>query len=210
MIQTPGIALYEKQYCDIQFERARLFRLIREKYKCTETLYPGSSVHITPSFYFPHVVYLDRSQTAVDFFADETAVLAYINRKKTYKRSAYIRFIAQDYAEDLPLPEGSFDLLLALFAPNVVQTCQHYLKKGGLLVSNNFQDEALTAAARPEFELIAVIRYQKKVYVLVQEEPEKWLRTTKNAKTKRYLKQASSGFAYVEAEDYFVFKKRFG
>ena len=157
MVQNATIALYKKQYAEFQFERAGLFKLIREKFGCTEVLYPGSSVHITPSFYFPHVVYVDTSPTAVNFFADETAVLTHIDRKKTYKRSAYLRFIAQDYAEELPLPEESFDLLLALFAPNVVPTCQKYLKKGGILVTNNFQDEALTAAATPALALISVV-----------------------------------------------------
>ncbi len=207
MIRSSGLELYEKQYRDIQFERAGLFKLVQEKYNCIEVLYPGSSVHITSSFYFPHVVYVDHSQAAIDFFADETAVLAYINRKKTYKRSAYIRFMAQDYTKPLPLHEKQFDLLLALFAPNVVQTCQQYLKTGGILLTNNFQNEALTAAAQSNFELLSLVRYQKKAYAVI-EKPEKWLNTAKKAKTKRYLHQASAGFEYVEQEDYFVFKKR--
>lgn len=208
MILKSTIDLYEKQYRDIGFERANLFKLIQETHSCTEVLYPGSSVHFTPSLYFPHVVYVDHSQTAVNFFANETAVLAYINRKKTYKRSAYIRFIAQNYAEDMPLPEGSFDLLLALFAPNVVQTCQKYLKKGGILVTNNFQGEAVVAATAPTLTLISVIQYQKKAYTLVGDTPEKWLHAAQSSKTKRYLKQASTGYEYVEAENYFLFKKQ--
>ncbi len=208
MTANSAIELYEKQYYDIGFERADLFKLIREKYSCTEVLYPGSSVHFTPSLYFPHVVYVDCSQTAIDFFADETAVRTYIHHKKTYKRSAYVRFIAQDYSEDLPLPEGSFDLLLALFAPNVVPTCQKYLKKGGILVTNNFQDEAVVAAATPTLTLISVVQYQKKAYTLVEDEPGKWLPAAQTSKTKRYLKQASAGFEYVEAETYFIFKKQ--
>ncbi|MAU00940.1 MAG: hypothetical protein CL608_27660 [Anaerolineaceae bacterium] len=208
MVKNATIALYKKQYVDIQFERAGLFKLIREKYGATEVLYPGSSVHITPSFYFPHVVYVDSSPTAVDFFANETAVLAYINRKKTYKRSAYIRFIAQNYAEDLPEPEASFDLLLALFAPNVVPTCQKHLKKDGILVTNNFQDEALVAAATPTLTPISMVQYQKKAYALVEDTPEKWLNAANAGKTKRYLQQASAGYEYVEAEQYFLFKKQ--
>lgn len=208
MSKNATLAHYEKQYVDIQFERAGLFKLIQEKYGGTEVLYPGSSVHITPSFYFPHVVYVDTSPTAVDFFADETAVLTHINRKKTYKRSAYIRFIPRNYAEDLPLPEGSFDLLLALFAPNVVPNCHKYLKKGGILVTNNFQDEARLAAATPTLALISVVQYQKKGYTLVEDAPEKWLRGADRGKTKRYLQQASAGFEYVETENYFLFKNQ--
>ena len=201
------MSLYEKQYVAIQFERAGLFKLLREQYGCTEVLYPGSSVHITPSFYFPHLVYVDSSETAVHFFADETAVRNHINRHKTYKRSAYVRFIAQDYTTALPLPDGQFDLLLALFAPNVVQTCQKYLKRGGILVTNNFQDEAQTAVTNPALALVAVVQYRQKHYVLVEDEPDRWLPPPNNSKTKRYLKQTSAGFAYTEAENYFLFKK---
>ncbi|MCC6605789.1 MAG: hypothetical protein IT327_21455 [Anaerolineae bacterium] len=204
------MSLYKTQYVDLQFERAGLFKLIRQQFGCTEVLYPGSSVHITPSFYFPHVVYVDSSAAAAAFFADETAVLTTINHKKTYQRSAYIRFIAQDYAAPLPLPEGQFDLLLALFAPNVVPTCQKYLKNGGLLVTNNFQDEAQTAAADPALVLNAVIRYHKKAYSLAEGDAAKWLTPSQYSPTKRYLQQSSSGYAYVEAERYFLFKKRPG
>lgn len=208
MTSNSAIAPYEKQYRNIGFERAGLFKLIREIYHCTEVLYPGSSVHITPSFYFPHVVYVDRSQAAIDFFANQTAVHTYINRKKTYKRSTYIRFIAQDYAGDLPLPEGSFDLLLALFAPRVMHTCHKYLKKGGLLVTNIFQDEALVAAASLALGFLSMVQYQKKAYALVEDAPEKWLNAANTGKTKRYLQQASIGYEYVEAENYFIFRKQ--
>lgn len=204
------MSLYKTQYVDLQFERAGLFKLIREQFGCTEVLYPGSSVHITPSFYFPHVVYVDSSAAAAAFFANETAVLTTINHKKTYKRSAYIRFIAQDYAAPLPLPEGQFDLLLALFAPNVVQTCQNYLKTGGILVTNNFQDEAETAAAHPALAVAGVIRYHKKAYTLAEGDPAQWLTPSQNRPPKRYLRQSSAGYAYVEAERYFLFKKRPG
>lgn len=208
MKHNSALAPYETQYRDIQFDRAGLFALIRKQFKVTELLYPGSSVHITPSFYFPHVVYVDTSKTAVRFFAEETAVLAYINRHKTYKRSAYLQFIAQDYTKPLPLPENQFDLLLALFAPHVIQTCQKYLKRGGVLITNNFQDEALTAAAMPQFQPIALVQYRQKAYRLVTEKPEAWLKPARKTKVKRYLEQAAAGFAYVEEEDYFFFQKR--
>ena len=53
-----------------------------------EVVYAGCSIPITPSLFFPHVVYIDKSEQAERFFADEQAILASINRRKHYKRSA--------------------------------------------------------------------------------------------------------------------------
>lgn len=204
------MTLYQKQYVAFQFERAGLFKLLRQEFQCTEVLYPGSSVHITPSFYFPHVVYVDYSETAVKFFANETAVLTHINHHKTYKRSAYVRFIAQDYTKALPLPEGQFDLLLALFAPNVVQTCHKYLRRGGILVTHNLENAVQTAVANPALLLKAVVQYRQKTYQLVTENPAQCLSSVKNSQTKQYLKQTSTGLEYIEAENYFLFEVKAG
>ena len=91
------IQYYQKYYLEPMHERAPLFKLTAEYIKCRSVLYPGCMVHITPSFYFPHVVYVDKHDVAHHFFSDLEAVKVYINRKKTYKRSAYIRFIEQDF-----------------------------------------------------------------------------------------------------------------
>jgi hypothetical protein len=59
---------YKAQYIDLNIERAALFKAIRDQYHCRDVLYPGCSVHITPSLYFPHVVYVDQSDAAAQFF----------------------------------------------------------------------------------------------------------------------------------------------
>lgn len=38
MAKNATIALYKKQYVEFQFERAGLFKLIRQKFGCTEVL----------------------------------------------------------------------------------------------------------------------------------------------------------------------------
>lgn len=203
---NPTITVYQKHYSDITFERAGLFSLIRENYPCTEVLYPGSFVHITPSFFFPHVVYVDQDPVAGRFFADSSTIRQYIDRNKLYKRSAYVRFIAQDYTEKLDLRAGQFDLLLSLFAGNVSQSCKRYLKAGGILVTNNFQGDARQAAADHEFQMIAVVSYQAKKYSLLQDPVvERFM--PGRAKRKPYTRQVSRGIEYVEDEDYFVFRK---
>jgi hypothetical protein len=205
MKTNPAIDLYRKLYVEPQFERTALFALFRQQYACESVLYPGCSIHIAPSFVFPHVVYVDRSPETIQFFSDTAAVQEYINRHKTYNRSAYFRFIAQDYTLPLLLKEQSFDLLLALFAGDISSACKSYLKPGGLLLTNNLQGDARQADVDPDFQLMAVVQYRKKRYKLDNNHPRAVLEA--RAKTKRYLKQTTCGVQYSEAEDYFVFQK---
>ena len=113
-MKNSAIELYKKQLVDIKFERAGLFKALKERYGCNQVLYPGSSVHITPSLFFPHVVYVDQSSTAAEFFSELDSIQTYVSRNKHYKRRAYIRFIAQDYTVPLTLPKEEFDLLISL------------------------------------------------------------------------------------------------
>lgn len=207
MKSNSAIDLYRKTYSDILFERAGLFKVIKENYGCNYVLYPGSSIHITPSLFFPHVVYVDQSPIAIKFFADEPGVLQYINRNKKYKRSAYVRFIAQDYSTAMPLPEEQFDLLISLFADGISRTCKKYLKVGGILVTHNFHNDAAEAAADRELKLIAVVRYRKKTYSLIEDIPEDILTPKRKAGTKKYARRTSDGIEYTEKEDYFIFRR---
>jgi hypothetical protein len=153
--------LYETQYVQLNFERAGFFKAIRDHYSCKEVLYPGCSTHITPSLYFPHVVYVDKSEAAAQFFAGEKPILDFVERNKHYKQSAYIRFFQQDYSRPLSLRERSFDLLLALFAEGIAKSCAQYLKPGVLLLTNNHQGDAVDAVNGRKFTLIAMVRSQK-------------------------------------------------
>jgi hypothetical protein len=201
------IDLYKKYYGSIQFDRANLFKLIKETYNCSEVLYPGCFIHITPSFFFPHVVYVDRNPDAVKFFADMDGVLQFINHNKNYKRTPYVRFIAQDYTTAMPLEDRQFDLVLSLYAGGISRVCKKYLKIGGILLTHNFQNEAGDAAADASLQLIAAIRFHKKAYTLIEDSPDTILSLRGKAKTKRVLKQTSSGVECSENEDYFIFRR---
>ena len=171
-------------------------------------LYPGCSIHITPSFFFPHVIYVDSSPVAQAFFADRQGVLAYVNSRKTYRSPAHLRFLAQDYTRALPLEPGRFDLVVSLFAGDIARNCSRYLKRGGLLLTNNHHGDAAQAAALRDLELISVIRFRRKDYVFVDELPGDRLPRFGPPKTERYLKSSSNGLTYVENDEYFVFQCR--
>jgi len=48
---------YKKYYVDREYEQVDLFRLLKEKWEINRAVYPGSFVHISPSFIFSDVVY---------------------------------------------------------------------------------------------------------------------------------------------------------
>jgi len=54
-----------------------------------------------------------------------------------------VRFIHQDFTDPLPLREGSFDLLPALYAPGVARAMARYLCVGGLLATDNHGGDAV-------------------------------------------------------------------
>lgn len=150
--------VYQEYVVAPDLERTALFEALRRWCARRATvLYPGSSVHVTPSFFFQHVVYVDRSELSRAFFGQPQAVLDVVNARRRYRERPFIRFLAQDFTAALPLPEGSFDVLLALYTGGISTACARYVKQGGILVTNNHHGDARDAAQLPDFELHGVI-----------------------------------------------------
>ena len=202
------LAKYQKQYAELRFERGDLFKLISEKYHPTGVLYPGCSIHITPAFYFPHVVFVDKDRATLEFFSNHEVVLDFVMRNRQYRRKPYIHFIPQDFTKPLPVPENQFDLVLSLFTGDVSRACKQYLKTGGLLLTNNHQNDAVEAAQKTELTLIASVQFRRGRYQLIENNPDRSIKIkSQKGTTKNYLRQTSSGVEYIENEIYYVFKK---
>lgn len=201
------IELYRKHYSDIEFERSGLFEYISENYACGEVLYPGCFTHITPSFYFPHVVYVDKDPVAADFFADRAGILQFVDRNKKYKRSAYIQFIAHDYLLEMPLAEGQFDILIALYASGIARACKRYLKTGGILVTNNFHKDAEDAVLDDDYRLISVVHRHKKHYAPIYGDSKHLADSLKIAGVTKSIRRTAQGIEYTEPDDYFIFRR---
>jgi len=202
------IEKYQKVYTTTHFERVGLFELIREEYHPQQVLYPGCATHITPACFFPHIVFVDQDPTVSEFFSNQDAILDWIKRHKKYRRSPYIQFIYQDFTEPLPVQQEQFDLLLALYTGGVSRACKMYLKRGGFLITNNHQNDAVEAARDKQLSLEAVARMRGGKYRLVDTEPGGFLRSrNQTVQSKRYLRRVSGGFEYVEEESYYIFKK---
>jgi hypothetical protein len=108
--------LYNKHFVLKAFEREDLFVAIRNKYGCKSALYPGSFIHITPSFIFPEVIYVDSHSQAKRFFKNIKDVIEIINSKKQYPKKSNVIFFGQSYLKPLPTPVNSIDLLISQYA----------------------------------------------------------------------------------------------
>jgi hypothetical protein len=155
-------AIYKNYITDQKLDRLEVFTRLRESYgnDIQYVLYPGCFVHITPSFVFSHVTYVDKDPYVLCFFNNRAAVEKLIALRKIYDCHTYIEFIFGDYFKTLPLREGGYDLLIALYAPEVSLSCKKYLRNGGLLLTNDHLNDGGRAASDTEYRLIAV--FEKK------------------------------------------------
>lgn len=147
--------LYDSYFVDRAFERLDIFEALVERFKPQRALYPGSFVHVTPSFVIPSVTYVDTDRRCPRFFGD-LAVNEMIQRRKRYAEQAQVILHAQSYLTPLPEPEQSFDLLISQWAGPISQACKRYLKVGGILLANNSHGDASLASADDSFKLNAV------------------------------------------------------
>lgn len=146
---------YRKYHIDKADERLGLFEGLVERFGVGRALYPGSFVHVTPSFVIPEVVYVDSDKRAAAFFADP-GTMALVRKQRAYAYEPVIRFHHQDFATPLQEPEAYFDLLISQYAGFVSRDCKRYLKIGGYLAVNNSHGDASMARLDPGFELVAV------------------------------------------------------
>lgn len=206
MAAPQSIAYYKKYVADMGLERAEVFQAVRQWADVAAVLYPGCFIHVTPSFSFQHVVYVDYNDLARQFFADAPGVTRFVTGRKQYRQPPYIRFIAQDYTTPLPLRAGSFDLLLALYAGGIPQACWDYLRPGGLLLSNNHHDDAGWAARSEAYELAAVIHHKGSACRIEETGLDGYF-VPKTAARRRAGSGQTPYPEYTRRADYYLFRK---
>ena len=94
--------LYDKYHISRTDERLQLFEILRSELGVESGLYPGCFVHVTPSFVFPRMLYVDSDARARLFF-DEGPADSIVRKRKSYSQYARIEFTRQDYAKPLPV-----------------------------------------------------------------------------------------------------------
>ena len=200
--------LYKKEYLEKQFERTEMFCKIQEKYKINKALYPGSYVHITPSFVIPYVVYVDSDKNAKRFFDDPKSVATFIEKNKTYQDTASFRFIYKDYSKKLDLAEEQFDLLISQWAGPISQSCKKYLKLGGILLVNNSHADSGLAYLDPNYQLVAVVQFKNGKFNISETNLDAYFIPKKDQIiTIESLLQSGRGIAYTKTANSYIFKK---
>jgi len=200
--------LYRRFHADKADERRGLFRGLVERYGVATALYPGSFVHVTPSFVIPEVVYADADRRAARFFADPE-LLEEVRRRCDYQGEATIRFHAGDYTKGLPEVEGYFDLLISQYGGFVSRHCARYLRAGGLLVANNSHGDASMAALDPGYELVAVCRRYGERFMFSDGDLETYLIPKKGSPPSRQeLERTMRGPAFTRRVADYVFRRR--
>jgi hypothetical protein len=154
LYSTP--ALYKKYFIDIGIERLSLFKNIKQKFECTKVLYPGSFVHVTPSFYFPEVVYLDLDKRCKRFFSDNDTI-KFVSSIKEYKEKPIIRFYEISFENDIVEENEYFDLVISQYSGFISKYCTKYLKRNGILLANDSHGDATLAFTSGNYDLIGIV-----------------------------------------------------
>lgn len=208
MNNNRNIDSYKRFYVDINFDRAGLFEILKKEYGCNTVLYPGCSIHITPSFYFQHVVYVDISKMVREFFDDIHSIINYINSNKKYKQSAYVQFIHEDYTKPLPIREKNYDLLIALYAGEITRFCKKYVKLGGIILTNNHQGDAEELLKDSPIAIDGLIYKKGKAYAIEKDINDDFKDIIKrHSNNKKDMKNTSKGLEYADNQCYFALKK---
>ena len=201
------LSLYKKYHIDRNDERLGMFIILKEKYKINKALYPGSFVHITPSFVFPKVVYVDTNKPAKDFFNDPS-IHEFVSNKKFYVEEPVISFHHKDYRKDIGETKESFELLISQYAGFISQFCKKYLKIEGILLANSSHGDASMASIDTDYEFIGVLNKRRNKYSFSEKNLDSYFIPKKPRKiTREYLKKIKRGIGYTKSPSAYLFRR---
>lgn len=189
-------------------DRHRLFRAVQTERPIGTALYPGSYVDVAASFVFPRVVYADMDRRAAAFFSDRAGVLEIIAAQPGAPEHPDFQFVHSDYAEELGLPEGSFDLLISLYAGFVSESCTRYLRVGGLLLVNSSHGDAAMASIDKRYQLAGVVLSARADYRVRTKGLDEYLVPKRDIEiTRDALHSSGRGIAYTKPAYAYLFER---
>lgn len=201
------LALYRHHYRDHDFERAHLFERIAERYGATSALYPGSFVHVTPSFVFPIVVFVDLDARAKRFFAD-AGLPSFVSEHKRYPEEPTIRFHAADYRGELDEPAEGFDLLISQYAGPVSQHTKRHLGIEGLLLANDSHGDASLASLDGDYRFVAAVLKGRAGYRLDTDDLERYFVPKSDVEvTRERIERMQRGIGYTKRASAYLFER---
>ena len=206
--ESKCIELYRKYYLDRDYEQVDLFKLLDDAFTLSNVVYPGSFVHISPSFVFPNVTYIDSDRQARGFFDNDKQIKTYIRGRKAYKQEPNVTFVDADYRKIRSDLLDRFDLLISQYAGFVSEACKPYLKVGGLLLVNNSHGDAGLAAVDEDFELIATVHVSRGKYrISYTDLAEYFVPKNKVKLTQAYLHDLGKGVGYIRTAPLYLFRR---
>lgn len=199
--------LYEKHYSGEKARRG-FFDALADWRRPDRVLYPGSFIHVTASFVFPSVVYVDNDRNAQRFFSKRDDVVSFVTRHKVYRETPEMVFHGSSYEADLPESEESFDLLISLYAGLISKPCKRYLKLGGILAANNSHGDAGLASIDPDYAFIGVMQGRGDRLRVVEEDLDAYFKPKKETKvTEALLRKLNQGIGYTLTAPAYLFKR---
>lgn len=199
--------LYAKYYAGEKARRG-LFNALAAWRRPGRVLYPGGFIHVTASFVFPAVVYVDTDRNAKRFFARMDEVVAFVNRNKVYRERPEVAFHGTSYEAELPEPEGSFDLLLSLYAGFISKPCKRYLKVGGILAVNNSHGDAGLASIDRDYALVGVVQGRGDRLRVVEDDLATYFQPKQATRvTEALLRELGRGIGYTATAPAYLFER---
>jgi hypothetical protein len=206
MVKSPA-ELYREHHIGKSDERLGLFAGLVEHFGVSSALYPGSFVHVTPSFAIPRVVYVDSDKRARAFF-DDPRTLELVKRRRRYDATPIVRFHHGDYTHAIDEADESFELLISQYAGFVSRACKRYLNAGGILVTNNSHGDASMARLDHDYELVAVYRRRAERFTFAFDELETYMVPKSGEEpTMETLETSMRGPAFTRPVAGYVFKR---
>lgn len=199
---------YQKYYVDRDYEQIDLFQLLKSEFAINNVVYPGSFVHISPSFVFQKVSYIDSDKNAKLFFQQAQQLQAFIQHRKQYEVTPDVTFFGVDYNRTISELVDSCDLLISQFAGFISESCKTYLKIGGLLLVNNSHADAGLAALDNDYKLIATVHKNKGKYRISYSDLEAYfVAKGKPFMTKEFLHKLGRGVGYTKTAPLYLFRR---
>lgn len=195
------------QYQQTIGDRSSLFEALADRWPVERALYLGSYVDLSPSTAIPSVTYVDTDARAARFFSDPDLVQAELAGRTRPGTGADVTFVALDYNSPLPVPDGSMDLVVSLFAGPTWDGCRRYLRPGGYLFANASHGEASLAALDPSLTLVATAHEEADGYRLDTEALSDYLIPKRPADAEK-IRRSGRGVTYTRDAFAYLFALR--
>ena len=189
-------------------DRRQLFSAVADAVETVNILYPGSYVDLTPSFVWPSVTYVDVDRRANQFFGDVEGVRELLDENSADARGHTVRFIHTDYQQRLDLRDGSFDLLISLYAGFVSEHCTRFLRVGGYLLVNPSHGDAAMASIDTRYRLSAVVGASGNSYAVAAADLDTYLVGKRDVEVNvEHLHRTGRGIDYTRSAFAYLFQR---